>query len=472
MLKPSIKTITARSLLSAIMLAALIMMIIIAFNLRALSNSIVQSEAEAIAEIIKAGLTSHMKAEIMGKRDYYLREIKTVTGVNQISIVRSNEVTSEFGYGPYEKDMDSVTREVFKSKKPIFIYDDFSINPTIRAVIPYIASSTGVLNCLGCHHVEEGTVLGAVDINLNVTEHRNRAYWVLMVLLFFSVIFSILIIINTFRTIQVYVKDPLERLIKRARDSYVKHRPIDPDKFDSVEFESVAKEFNVFSTDIIANQELLSQMNSSLSELNLEIEDTLRETVFTIGVIEEQRSKETNNHTKRVTEYSRLLAAKLGLSEDEIELVAAASPLHDIGKLGVADEILFKPGKLTKGEFGLMINHTRIGYSMLVHSKRDILKAAAIIAHQHHERWDGEGYPSGLQGEEIHIYGRIVGLADVFDALCSKRAYKDAWSLGKVVEFLKEERGRHFDPHLVDILLENIDEFAAVGVRYSWFEEN
>ncbi|MCP4278242.1 MAG: HD domain-containing protein, partial [Gammaproteobacteria bacterium] len=132
----------------------------------------------------------------------------------------------------------------------------------------------------------------------------------------------------------------------------------------------------------------------------------------------------------------------------------------------------FKPGKLTKGEFGLMINHTRIGYSMLVHSKRDILKAAAIIAHQHHERWDGEGYPSGLQGEEIHIYGRIVGLADVFDALCSKRAYKDAWSLGKVVEFLKEERGRHFDPHLVDILLENIDEFAAVGVRYSWFEEN
>jgi len=467
MLKPSIKTITLKSLLSVIMLAALIMMLVITFNFRALSRSIVESEAQAIAEIIKAGLTSHMKADIMDKRDYYLREIKTVNGINQISIIRSKEIFNQFGPGHLEKGMDSVTEEVFNSKKPIFILDDFSINPTIRAIIPYIASREGELNCLECHKVKEGIVLGAVDIKLDVAEHRNMAYWVLIVLLLFSTIFAVLIVINTFRTIQVYIKDPLEHLIERAKDAYVEHKPMDPDKYNSIEFETVAKEFNVFNTDIIANQELLSQMNLNLATLNHEIEDTLRETVFTIGVIEEQRSEETNNHTKRVTEYSRLLASKLGLPDNEVELIAAASPLHDIGKLGVPDEILLKPGKLTKVEFRVMTNHTRIGYSMLMHSTRDILKAAAIIAHQHHEKWDGTGYPKGLREEEIHIYGRIVGLADVFDALCSNRSYKDAWPLEKVLSCLKKEKGKHFDPRLVDILVENIDEFAAIGTEYN-----
>ncbi len=472
MSKPSIKTITVRSLMSALMLAALVMMLLIAFNLRTLSHSIIESEAKAIAEIIKAGLTSHMKAGIMDKRDYYLREIKTVNGINRISIIRSKEVINQFGPGIFEKEMDSITEEVFKSKKPIFILDDFSITPTIRAIIPYIASKEGALNCLNCHQVKEGTVLGAVDIELNVTEHRNMASWVLTLLLVFSIIFAVLIIINIFRTIQVYIKDPLEHLIERARNAYVKHSPMDPEAYNSVEFETVAKEFNAFNASIIANQELLSQMNLNLATLNHEIEDTLRETVFTIGVIEEQRSKETHNHTKRVAEYSKLLASKLSLPDNEIELIAAASSLHDIGKLGVPDEILIKPGKLTKDEFRIVANHTNIGYSMLMHSTRDILKAAAIIAYQHHEKWDGTGYPKGLWEEETHIYGRIVGLADVFDALCSERTYKDAWPLEKVLSYLKKEKGKHFDPRLVDILFENADEFAAIGTQYSWSEED
>ena len=211
---------------------------------------------------------------------------------------------------------------------------------------------------------------------------------------------------------------------------------------------------------------MLKQLNHSLVELNNEIEDTLRETIFTMGVIEEQRSKETKNHTKRVTEYSRLLATKLELPVRDIELIASASPLHDIGKLGIPDEILLKPDKLTEKEFEVMRNHAAIGCSMLAHSERDMLKAAAVIAHQHHEKWDGTGYPWGLQGEDIHIYGRIVGLADVFDALLSERHYKAAWPLDEVVAWVEKERGRHFDPSLVDILMENMDEFVAIGERY------
>ena len=456
MLKPSIKTITVKSLLTFLLLAAFVMTIIIALNFRALSHKIVENEATSISEIIKAGLTSHMKAGIMDKRDYFLSEIQSVHDINEITIIRSPAVNQQFGPGRLEKEMDSLAKEVFETKASVFIVDDFSATPTVRAVIPYIATSEGGLNCLGCHQVKDGTVLGAVDIELDVTKYRNMASWGLMVLFVVSLVFILLTIMNTFRTVQMYVKEPLESLIARAKDAYEKHKPVNPDKFSTLEFENVAKEINLFNKDIVANEELLKQMNHSLVELNNEIEETLRETVFTMGVIEEQRSKETKNHTKRVTEYSKLLATKLGLPDRHVELIAAAAPLHDIGKLGVPDEILFKPDKLSEKEFETMRNHTTIGHSMLSHSERDILKAAAIIAHQHHEKWDGTGYPWGIQGEDIHVYGRIVGLADVFDALSSERIYKTAWPLDKILEWIETEKGRHFDPELVKNFLKVI----------------
>jgi len=200
--------------------------------------------------------------------------------------------------------------------------------------------------------------------------------------------------------------------------------------------------------------------------LNNEIESTLRETVYTMGVIEEQRSQETHNHTKRVSLYSQLLAQKMGLPGRDVELIAAASPLHDIGKLGVPDEILLKPGELANEERKVMQNHASIGYSMLSHSRRDILKAAAIIALQHHEKWDGSGYPQGLRGEDIHVYGRIVGLADVFDALISSRVYKDSWEITQVIEWITQQRGKHFDPRVVEAFLASLDEFVAITRRY------
>lgn len=166
--------------------------------------------------------------------------------------------------------------------------------------------------------------------------------------------------------------------------------------------------------------------------LNEEVENTQKEIIFTLGEIAETRSKETGNHVKRVAEYSKLLALKSGIPEEEAEIVRLASSMHDVGKVAVPDAILNKPGKLTPEEFETIKNHTNHGYAMLNHSNREIIKAAAIIAHQHHEKYNGQGYPNGLAGENIHIYGRIAAIADVFDALGSERVYK---KLGRLKTF-------------------------------------
>jgi len=467
MKKPSIKTITLNRLLSFLLLAAVVMSIVIALNFRMLSHNIIKNEALSIADIIKAGLTAHMKAEIMGKREYFLNEIKSVHDINNIKIIRAPAVNVQFGPDLLERKADELVRKVFQTKQAEFIIDDFGVRPSIRAVIPYIATNQEQLNCLSCHQVADGTVLGAVDITLNITKYRSMASWLLMVLLIASLTIILLIAINTLRTVQVYIKEPLENLITKARGAYKTHEPVKSETFTTREFENVANEINHFNKDIIANQDMLKQLNKSLLELNNEIEDTLRETVFTMGVIEERRSKEAKNHTRRVAEYSKLLATKLGLSNRDIELIASAAPLHDIGKLGIPDSILFKPGKLTEEEFETMQNHPAIGYSMLSHSERDILKSAAIIAHQHHEKWNGSGYPWGLKADDIHIYGRIVALADVYDALLSERHYKKAWPLEEVMAWVKKESGEHFDPELVDILVSNIEEFVTIGTLYS-----
>lgn len=200
--------------------------------------------------------------------------------------------------------------------------------------------------------------------------------------------------------------------------------------------------------------------------LNEELESTQQEIIYTMGEITETRSRETGHHVKRVAEYSRLLAIKYGLSEQEAEVIRLASPMHDVGKVGIPDAILNKPGPLTQEEFEIMKTHSNLGYEMLKHSNKQVLNAAAIIAQQHHERFDGSGYPHRLRGEEIHLYGRITALADVFDALCSDRVYKKAWELDRVLDLLQSERGRHFDPAVVDLFLEHLDEFLVIKELY------
>ncbi len=197
-------------------------------------------------------------------------------------------------------------------------------------------------------------------------------------------------------------------------------------------------------------------------KLSQEIEETQKEVVFTMGAIGESRSKETGNHVKRVAEYSKLLALAYGLPEQEAELLKQASPMHDIGKVAIPDAILNKPGRFNAQERAIMDTHAELGYSMTNKSERPLLKAASIVAHEHHEKWNGKGYPRGLSGEDIHIYGRITAIADVFDALGSDRVYKKAWNDEKILKLFREERGEHFDPNLIDLLFDNLDKIYAV----------
>jgi len=201
-------------------------------------------------------------------------------------------------------------------------------------------------------------------------------------------------------------------------------------------------------------------------KLNKEIIFAQKEVISTMGAIGERRSLETGLHVKRVAEYSKLLALMYGLNEADAEELKMASPMHDIGKIAIPDNILNKPAKLTNEEFSIMKTHSELGYEMLKHSQQKLLKAAAIIAHQHHEKYDGSGYPNGLKGDGIHIYGRITAIVDVFDALGHDRVYKKAWPFEDIIKLLKDGRAKHFDPDLVDIFIENSDEFLKIQKEF------
>ena len=200
---------------------------------------------------------------------------------------------------------------------------------------------------------------------------------------------------------------------------------------------------------------------------NKEIEEIQKEIIFNMGTIGESRSKETGKHVKRVAEFSKILAKYYGLDDEQIEMIYQASPMHDIGKVAIPDTILQKPSKLNDAEYFIMKTHALKGYEILSSSTRPLLQAAAIIALTHHEKWDGTGYPYQLAGEDIHIYGRITAIVDVFDALGSERCYKEAWEMSKILAFFKSEKGRHFDPKLVDIFFQHLDEFLKIKIEYS-----
>lgn len=192
-----------------------------------------------------------------------------------------------------------------------------------------------------------------------------------------------------------------------------------------------------------------------------------KEILYTLGEMGEMRSQETGDHVKRVALYSELLAKHYGLDETKVSMLKMASPMHDIGKVAISDAILLKPGKLTPEEFTQIQEHASIGYEIFKKSSHEMLQMAAIISHEHHEKWDGSGYPRGLKAKEISICGRITAVADVFDALSNERIYKKAWPLEEVIVFMKEESGKAFEPKLVKILLENMDEVLKIKTRYN-----
>ncbi len=211
--------------------------------------------------------------------------------------------------------------------------------------------------------------------------------------------------------------------------------------------------------------ELLARINTHLKLKHYqdkEIELTQRELIYTIARITDVHSSETGNHIKRVSEYAKLLASLAGYDEEQAEVFKLAAAMHDIGKIGIPHEILNKPGKLTDEEYIKMKEHPAIGHKILSESQRPLLRAAAIVAYEHHEKFDGSGYPRGLKGKEIHILGRITALVDVFDALDTPRPYKQRWMINDTLQHIQKESGRHFDPRLVQLLVKNFKHFRKI----------
>ncbi len=193
-----------------------------------------------------------------------------------------------------------------------------------------------------------------------------------------------------------------------------------------------------------------------------------QETLNILGKTAEYKDPETASHVSRVAHYSKMLAREYGLSKVDQDLIFYASPFHDLGKVGIEDKILLKPGRLDKDEFEIMKTHAQIGYEILKDSQSEYLKAGAMIAISHHEKFDGNGYPGQIKGEDIHIFGRIVAVVDVFDALTSNRPYKRAWNFDDALNLLIQEKQKHFDPVIVDLFVKNIDEVKTI---YNSFQE-
>lgn len=186
-----------------------------------------------------------------------------------------------------------------------------------------------------------------------------------------------------------------------------------------------------------------------------------------LGSAAEYKDEDTGEHILRMSHYSKLLALAAGLSESHAELIRQAAPMHDVGKIGIPDAILLKPGRLTDEEFKQMKEHAQIGANILRDSPSPLIQLAHTLALEHHEKWDGSGYPQGLKAEAITLEARIAAIADVFDALTSKRPYKDAWPTDKAFALLQEQAGKHFDPHLVELFLNLKDKILAIKQTYS-----
>ncbi|MBF0144645.1 MAG: response regulator [Magnetococcales bacterium] len=215
-------------------------------------------------------------------------------------------------------------------------------------------------------------------------------------------------------------------------------------------------------------EDRVRQRTAELSAKNVELEETRLEIIRRLGRAAEYKDNETGLHVIRMSHYSRLLALAYGMEEKRAEILFQAAPMHDIGKIGIPDLILLKPAHLTDDEWKVMRGHPGIGAGIIGKQRSLLLETARIVALTHHEKWDGTGYPRGLKGHDIPIEGRIVAVADVFDALTTRRPYKDAWPIDKAVAMLQEGAGSHFDPALVPLFISILP--AILEVRESWKE--
>ncbi len=234
---------------------------------------------------------------------------------------------------------------------------------------------------------------------------------------------------------------------------------------DFVEKPMKASEMILRLKRVLRERTLLKKSNFAdkrLAAAHNELKESYLDTIQRLVLAAEYKDEDTGDHIIRMSRYSALLAEKAGFPQDLVQSITYAAPMHDVGKIGIPDHILMKPGKLTTAEYEIMKTHTIIGADILANSKSEILKLAADIAVTHHEKWDGSGYPNGLSEQQIPIWGRIVGLADVFDALTSNRPYKKPYPIEAAMNIIMKQRRLHFDPDLVDILLKSLDDFRKI----------
>lgn len=211
------------------------------------------------------------------------------------------------------------------------------------------------------------------------------------------------------------------------------------------------------------------QLNETLEELKKihnRLKNSSLDTIYCLSRAAEYKDEDTATHLQRISNYSAIIGREIGMNENEVEVMLYASPMHDIGKIGVPDRILLKPEKLTKTEWKIMKQHTVFGGKILTVDSNGFIRVAQTIALTHHEKWDGTGYPKGLKGSEIPLVGRITAVADVFDALSSNRPYKKAFSVEKSFQIIREGYGSHFDPDVVDSFFKAKEEILSIKERF------
>ncbi len=460
-IKLSIKTITIKKVIRLGMSFFIVMLIMIAMNFQSLIHEAMIDKGKTLARSVESALTSHMLTGTYEDKNNIIKQAASLHGIKNLTIIRNNSINQQFNLPNNIAINDPIIKQSFNSGKAIFEYPNLILNaPYLRLAFPYLAIKNQDINCMLCHNTKEGEVLAVLNFDVDMTNYLGMSLTYLYIL-FISFILGIIgISIVLIKIIDKNVKEPLENLIEETHHSYKKHIDIDTNRYESLELDNVASKINQFNHAVL-------KKNDELRELNEEIEATQSEIIHAMGYIGEARSKETANHVIRVSEISYLLAFKYGLPENECNWIKDASPMHDIGKVGIPDDILHKAGKLTDKEFKQIQQHPTWGYNVFKNSKRIMLKASSIIAHQHHERWDGNGYPQGLQGEDIHIYGRIVAVADVFDALSCKRCYKDAWTQERVYQYFIDNSGTQFDPAIVNVLIKGYDEVLAIIKQFN-----
>lgn len=406
---------------------------------------------------------------------YKIEQLQNYATSQWVSLQKSGFIDDPVYVKIVEKTIESYARGIIrKNSEYIFAIDNngnlkFSTGEinyhqkdwkTIQEGIPYLNSILSDFTISGKIYTGLTTYIPKFDWKIFIVEDKKsftEKIWEMTYLQILTFVISLAIIITGLMLSLGIMIGPIQRVRKAIHDiaadkDFSRKIKIEyPDEIGELAFD-----FNDMTSNLDLAYKKLKKYALDEAIAKKEVFFRENETLNVLGKASDYNDPETGAHIARVSNYSLLISKSFGQSEVMQDLLYNSAPLHDIGKLGIPDSILLKPGKLTSEEFDIIKTHTTIGYEILANPSSKYLKAGAVIALSHHEKYDGTGYPKGLKGDEIPIFGRIVSIADVFDALTTKRPYKKPWPLERALDLIREERGRHFDPDFVDFFIENI----------------